>query len=83
MNGLNEIYNPQRSHFLLLSPLPSVEVASAALQQEEAQRELLQLNKIDIESSAMYSKHNITRPDRNALCTECGGRGHNLINVGL
>ncbi|XP_074352394.1 uncharacterized protein LOC141691563 [Apium graveolens] len=76
LNGLNDIYNPQRSHFLLVNPLPSVEIVSAALQQEEAQRELLQLNKLDVESVAMFSKMNVVKPDRNVVCTVCNGKGH-------
>lgn len=76
LNGLNEAYNPQRSHFLLLTPLPSVEVASAALQQEEAQRELLNLNKLDPETVALFSKSNPVKFDKPLLCSVCGGRGH-------
>ncbi|XP_074344593.1 uncharacterized protein LOC141683741 [Apium graveolens] len=76
LNGLNEVYNPQRSHFLLMSPLPSVETASAALQQEEAQRELLQLSKLDNESVAMFTRSNIIKYDKPIMCTVCGGRGH-------
>lgn len=38
------------------SPLPTVEEASAALQQEEAQRDLLQVPRPGHELMAMYSK---------------------------
>lgn len=76
LNGLNEIYNPQRSHFLLLNPLPSVEIVSAALQQEEAQRELLQSSSLDTESVAMFSKSNVAKNDKVPVCSVCGGKGH-------
>lgn len=53
--------------------LPSVESASSALQQEEAQRELLHLNKDNVDVSAMFSK---TQTDKVTTCTTCGLKGH-------
>lgn len=74
LNGLDEVYTAQRSHFLLLDPLPTIEVVSAALQQEEAQRELLKLGKIDNDLSAMTSRVQLDRPI--VVCSACGGKGH-------
>ncbi|XP_074337720.1 uncharacterized protein LOC141674919 [Apium graveolens] len=76
LNGLSDIYNTQRSHFLLASPLPSVEIVSAALQQEESQHDLLQINRLDSDSIAMFSKATISRNDKPIICTVCGGKGH-------
>lgn len=75
LNGINEVYGPQRSQLLLSDPLPSVETASAALQQEEAQRDLLNTPKNDTESMAMYSKTYIPK-NMNLHCTHCGIKGH-------
>ncbi|XP_074347249.1 uncharacterized protein LOC141686088 [Apium graveolens] len=74
LNGLDDQYNAQRSQLLLNTHLPYVEIACSALEQEEAQRNLLGLNKEGGEVMAM----NIIRvnPDRNAVCTTCGVKGH-------
>ncbi|XP_074364292.1 uncharacterized protein LOC141705113 [Apium graveolens] len=72
LNGLDDCYSALRSQLLLLQPLPTIEVAYAAIQQEESQSDLL--SRADIELSAMFSKSNLE--SRNVSCTACGGRGH-------
>lgn len=57
----------------MLSPHPTVEVASAALQQEEAQREVVHPYKTDSDASAMYSR---SFTDKTQLYSACGGKGH-------
>ncbi|KAJ8426555.1 hypothetical protein Cgig2_017071 [Carnegiea gigantea] len=66
LNGLDEKYGPQRSQLLLMSPLPSVEAACSLLQQEESQREIL-----EIESTALFSKTGNAKG-----CGQCGNKGH-------
>lgn len=76
LNGLNEVYGAQRSQLLMLSPLPTVEVACAALQQEESQRDALNLSIVpDTEMSAMYSNTK-SIPEKTFVCTACGMKGH-------
>ncbi|XP_071713161.1 uncharacterized protein [Rutidosis leptorrhynchoides] len=52
LNGLDNKYGAIRSQILLLTPLPSVEMACSMLQQEESQREAF----TGIETIALYSK---------------------------
>ncbi|KAL8114462.1 hypothetical protein AgCh_021356 [Apium graveolens] len=74
MNGLDEVYGAQRSQLLMLSPLPSVEVAYAVIQQEESLREVLtQGNVFDTDVMAMYSKGSC---DKLPVCSSCGKKGH-------
>ena len=58
---------------MLGTTLPTVETACAALQQEEAQREILQHPRSYSEVSAVYRRSGV---DRMMVCTVCGIRGH-------
>lgn len=77
LNGLNDVYGPQRSQLLMLQPLPTVEVACSALQQEESQRDVLQnVLPLDHDISAMYSNGPSSPAIRPVTCTNCGGKNH-------
>lgn len=74
LNGLDDMYGPQRSQLLMICPLPSVEMACAVIQQEESQKSVFnQSAAVDTDISAMFSKGNTDRP---VSCTACGGRNH-------
>lgn len=70
LNGLDEGYQVQRSHLLMMSPLPSVDVACSYLHQEESQKEILKPVKEENEVIAMLSK------STDNTCAECGKVGH-------
>ncbi|XP_063941521.1 uncharacterized protein LOC135149668 [Daucus carota subsp. sativus] len=71
LNGVNEMFNTQRSNLLMLTPLPTVETACATLEQEEAQRAVLNASSSN-EIMAMYGK---AQSDRPLLCTVCDVKG--------
>lgn len=60
--GVDEIYNPQRSQLLMMVPLPSVDVACSVLMQDEAQRDILQIDKNDDNVMAMFGRTSQPRP---------------------
>lgn len=73
LNGLDEDFGPQRSQLLMLSPLPTVDVASSVLQQEESQRDVLNISKRDNDIFTMYSRN---QTDKTLVCLVCGLKGH-------
>ena len=78
LNGLDEIYAPQRSQILMMKRLPNVEMACSLIQQEESQRNSLKLDDASVEIAAMYSRG--PNSDRFEKCLECGGKGHTKSN---
>lgn len=75
LNGLDEIYTPQRSQILMMTPLPTVEMACSVIQQEESQRENVKVDSSH-EMAAMYTKTTSGNPHGTDRCSECGGKGH-------
>lgn len=75
LNGLDEHFGPQRSQLLMLPTLPSVEMACAAIQQEESQRDTLHTHG-DEEISAMFSRGVNVNSDKQVVCTVCKRKGH-------
>ena len=55
---------------LLMTPLTTVKMACSMLQQEETQRDVLELKKLEVEPTALYSRNDDQR------CSQCGNRGH-------
>lgn len=70
LNGLDEVYNAQRSQILLMNPLPTVESSCAMLHQEELQRQILNGSAITAEPTALYSRNS------EEICSKCGNKGH-------
>ncbi|XP_057249216.1 uncharacterized protein LOC130590683 [Beta vulgaris subsp. vulgaris] len=70
LNGLDECFGTQRSHILMMTPLPNVETVCGMVQQEESQRDAFSSIKQENEVFAMYSK----RSEMN--CSNCGKVGH-------
>lgn len=74
LNGLDDVYGAQWSQLHIMYPLPSVEVACSAVQQEESQKEVLtQGGMNDADMLAMYSKGNTHKV---LSFTTCGRKGH-------
>lgn len=57
----------------MLSPLAFVKTTCSMLQQEETQREVLKMPRVETEVSAMYNKG---QNDKTVLCKACGKQGH-------
>lgn len=77
LNGLDEIYGAQRSQILMITPLPSVEAACSAIQQEESQKDVLSLGGVnESDAIAMYNRCGMGNRGKVLMCSACGKRGH-------
>ncbi|KAJ8441109.1 hypothetical protein Cgig2_006938 [Carnegiea gigantea] len=76
LNDLDEKYGTQRSQLPLMTPLPTIETACSRIQQEESQREVLEINKLEVETTALYSRNEKFKDVK--ICTEYGNRRHTL-----
>ena len=56
LNGIDDVYGPQRSKILLMNPVPNTEIAYTFFQQEELQEEVLDVNKIIADQQPCYLK---------------------------
>lgn len=76
LDGLDDVFGPQRSQLLTVTPLPSVETTCASIQQEDSQKEILKSSyTFDNEMAAMFTKSGI-QTDKSMLYSTCGGKGH-------
>ncbi|XP_074375680.1 uncharacterized protein LOC141717483 [Apium graveolens] len=84
LNGLDDKYGAQRSQLLMMTPLPTVEMACSSIQQEDVQRDVLRnTDNYVVEASAMYSSRSGDRFVINE-CARCVEQRVNLEkSVGL
>ena len=72
LNGLDECYSAQRSQFLLINPLPSVENACVVIKQEESQKDVFNHGNVPlVETTALYG-----RQENKGKCGICGFKWH-------
>ncbi|XP_074351695.1 uncharacterized protein LOC141690832 [Apium graveolens] len=72
LNGLDDMYVALTSQLLMQNPLPTVEIAFSALQQEESQKDLFTMSSPD--ATAMYSR---SQPEyKGPPCHACGQKNH-------
>ncbi|KAL2945484.1 Retrovirus-related Pol polyprotein from transposon TNT 1-94 [Bienertia sinuspersici] len=72
LNGLNDQFSTLRSHILMMSPLPMVDVACGMLQQEESQQQIFNQPKEEAEGFAMLGRRT------ELTCSNCNKRGHSV-----
>lgn len=76
LNGLDDVFGQQRRQLLMMSPLPSVEMACAVIQQEESQHDILQTHSGNEDISAMFSKGVHVSSEKSVMCNVCKKKGH-------
>ena len=76
--GVNDAFSQVRTQILLMDPLPSVNKAHSLFIQEEMQRSVH--NVVRVESTALATKNSGTnfKGKERSLCTHCGKLGHTM-----
>ena len=54
--------------------LPSVEAACSLIEQEGSQREVFEIKKLEVETTALYSRNERFKDAK--TCAECDNKGH-------
>ncbi|XP_057979729.1 uncharacterized protein LOC131165724 [Malania oleifera] len=76
--GVNDIFSQVRTQILLMDPLPSVNKVHSLFIQEEMQRSVHDV--VRVESTALATKNSRTniKGKERPLCTHCGKLGHTI-----
>ncbi|KAJ8431274.1 LOW QUALITY PROTEIN: hypothetical protein Cgig2_007607 [Carnegiea gigantea] len=77
LNGIDDVYGPQRNKIPLMNPLPDMKIAYNLLQQEELQEEVLDVNKIIAEPATLLSKMSNEKCSYPSWCPKFGKQPQN------
>jgi len=89
LKELNEGFDQTRRHILMLKPIPTIKEAFNMVTQDERQRNVKPLTRVDSvafqntsmineDENAYVAAYNTVRPNQKPICTHCGKVGHTI-----